>query len=811
MKQKVAILFFILLSVTNGMAQKKLKGVYYSSYKRFYPPDTTVEVKEFVNGRAAFMIKGANAFNRKTNRVGFIDTTGKIIIAADYIDCSTFTGKYALATDTAYRTGVIDTTGKVIVPFALQTITICQDDLFIRQTRNKKDSISIVSADGKIIVPFGRYSNNARESKIFSAGGFPDGYTGGRFIWRPTAPDNLAFKTYIGVKTGEKWAAISRDGREIIPPKFDWIGIFKDGAAAMRLNHKTGLIDTLGNELIPPVYDNLMLIGDGLVVAIKDGRYGLLTRKNKVIIPFLYNYFYPAGNEAFRVGIGEPGETYKEGIISINGKIIIAVDNYQVIKFGSGYLVARNRNESMAVFNEKGVQKTAYTASYTTGSMVLESGINDGYIVYNQRKDKFLQYAEIKEMMFRKNGKWGLLDSAGEEVIKPRFDEFWYVWGGNLIAVKENGKWGFVSINGETMLPFAYDQIQEQTGRYFFTLVRNNKYGIANLDGKMVLPAVYDEIQVTSRGYPGILARIKDEWGLFDEWGKPQTSVKYKSIKQLYNSCFLVSQDNKFGLLNARGKEVVPCVYDNLAPYNDWPLITATKNGLSGLINYDGKIAWPLECKSIYPLNYSVLPCYLITRGDKAGMADTAGHEIFPFKYGDIFAEGPRSLQDRDMLVVRDKDHYGVANRLGELVVSAIYDDIRRDYDGTGACFYQVKSRNLFGVTDEAGTLLIPCAYDRIELLPNKAIIASKNGCLGVINRQQKQIIPFMYEEVKARKNGYIVRSGRKEGVLGLDGKVIVPIIYDYVEDNFRDGYSIKKMGKYGAADYKGKITKPIN
>lgn len=66
--------------------------------------------------------------------------------------------------------------------------------------------------------------------------------------------DNI---TILGIK--DKKGLIKITGEELVPPKYDYIGKFKNGLAIVRIgdedNGKWGIIDKSGKEIIPTKYD----------------------------------------------------------------------------------------------------------------------------------------------------------------------------------------------------------------------------------------------------------------------------------------------------------------------------------------------------------------------------------------------------------------------------------------------------------------------------------------------------------------------------------------------------------------------------
>ena len=94
-------------------------------------------------------------------------------------------------------------------------------------------------------------------------------------------------------------------------------------------------------------------------------------------------------------------------------------------------------------------------------------------------------------------GKEELLDIDGKQIISPRYDKIadilpLYGRGGLLgtfFKVMNNGKIGLVNDRGEEIIPTKYDDIRSHNG--YFSLRLNNKYGYATTEG-VLYPAIYD-------------------------------------------------------------------------------------------------------------------------------------------------------------------------------------------------------------------------------------------------------------------------------------------------------------------------------
>ena len=48
--------------------------------------------------------------------------------------------------------------------------------------------------------------------------------------------------------------AVHRDGRVAVPPRYDWVGQFAEGRAAVRAGGRYGFVDEEGREVVKPTY-----------------------------------------------------------------------------------------------------------------------------------------------------------------------------------------------------------------------------------------------------------------------------------------------------------------------------------------------------------------------------------------------------------------------------------------------------------------------------------------------------------------------------------------------------------------------------
>ena len=82
------------------------------------------------------------------------------------------------------------------------------------------------------------------------------------------------------------WGYIGKDGRFVIPPKFeDFAGCFSDGVACVRLGGKIGFINRQGEFVIPPQFEQADDFSEGLAPVQLGGKWGFIGHQNRFVIP----------------------------------------------------------------------------------------------------------------------------------------------------------------------------------------------------------------------------------------------------------------------------------------------------------------------------------------------------------------------------------------------------------------------------------------------------------------------------------------------------------------------------------------------
>jgi hypothetical protein len=96
----------------------------------------------------------------------------------------------------------------------------------------------------------------------------------------------------VPVIKADKWGFINSAQQIVITPKYDFVRLFNNGIARVKLNGKWGLINEKGEAVTEIKYDKIYPADDGLLRVILNNKTGYIDCSGKEIIPPEYDELY---------------------------------------------------------------------------------------------------------------------------------------------------------------------------------------------------------------------------------------------------------------------------------------------------------------------------------------------------------------------------------------------------------------------------------------------------------------------------------------------------------------------------------------
>lgn len=333
---------------------------------------------------------------------------------------------------------------------------------------------------------------------------------------------------YSVIEENGKYGVKNQEDKIIVKPQYEQVvipnehrGIFicdNDGEKTVVYNEKGSEIFKEYEAVEPIKLSNLLeeKYEKNAIIYQKNGKYGLLSITGKVILDARYEQIFSLGYKENEV-IVKDNSKYK--IYDVKGKQLIKEEFDSI--------------QSDEYYNEQdGYKKSGYIVCKTTSD-----GYRYGYYDYDYDEVLISDYNQILR----------IVDVADKNNIY-------------LIAAK-NGQYG-VFINNAKVINTQYQSINYEKDFNLFIAERTGKYGAFNEKGIEVLKVGYDSLEIkgiyiyTTKG---------DEKKVFDRDGKEVNIPFDTTIEKTDNdNIFIKYENNKYGVINKDGENLINCEYDLL-------------------------------------------------------------------------------------------------------------------------------------------------------------------------------------------------------------------------------------------------------
>jgi hypothetical protein len=444
---------------------------------------------------------------------------------------------------------------------------------------------------------------------------------------------------------------------------------------------------------------------------------------------------------------------------------------------------------------------------------------NKGKSIIPFGKYVFLNPMDEKGMIFAQKGnKYGYIDINQKVIIPFEYDEL-SLFSNDLASAKKNGKFGFINRKGLVVIPFQFEEESSFRDNSLALVKKNNRYGFINKSGKVIIPIIYQEVKETTSDSLVVVSK-NGKWAFFSNKGKQKSNFIYDEIIFSKIGLIYVKKDRQIGYLDFNLKEIIPFgKYTYGENFNQNKLAIVSKNNRFGVINEFGK--------EVIKIEYDTL--------EHPGKDYTESNTFAARKnnYFILFDEKGKKVADKikeysfDRITIQNKNkgayqiqnlsgQFGVIGDNGEVLIPIIYDDINKF---RGDSVTVVKSNNKSGLIKSNNEIVYPINNDWI--LRDRDLdfyIIKKNNKAGIINKNLLPVLGFNYQEITPchynPKNLFIAKKNDKFGVIGLRGNIIIPFEYDELSNWVEYGpgskyHFVTKNKKKGLITKEGKIIIP--
>lgn len=389
---------------------------------------------------------------------------------------------------------------------------------------------------------------------------------------------------------------------------------------------------------------------------------------------------------------------------------------------------------------------------------------------------------------------YGLKNKANEWLTPPSFLQIIAISVDQEILYQiqsQEGLWGLINAKGVVLIPPKYDKIYciKGTSPYVFRLKKGNLFGAINQAQKR-LPIKYTKIE--QDGANLLLYDAKqNSYVSADSFRMliPPQNIFFKAFRQ--DTLSIVSKreasTTRYGLINRRGKLIIPPQYDKIIRCKkEQKLILLKKNQPTIICDYKGNQL------TTYPSNFINFnycagcknnETIFFKEGDFYGLMKCDGTVLFPPKYDDIHPI-------KGAFILSKGTYQGLANSNHQIILPLIYTKISL-YLNT---FLVQKNHKKYGLYSLQGKQILAPIYDSIQETKIKASYAtnytqkyltlSSDNKKGIFNLQDKKFITSIdYDDIFLlhKSTVFITKNKDRYGLITSD-EIIAPKYINYTQ-----------------------------
>ena len=422
------------------------------------------------------------------------------------------------------------------------------------------------------------------------------------------------------------------------------------------------------------------------------------------------------------------------------------------------------------------------------GEEVIQPSYQEMIIIPDKTKDVFICTYNVNEETGTYQTK--AINSKNEEILTgydqiealDNMDENSNVWyEENILRVEKNGKYGLIDLLGKELIPVEYDEITVLDGvENSIIIKKDNKMGLVNDTGSIIIECNYKEIKNLGSTYKEGYITVDDngKYGVISATKRQILDNKYEEIKQIaLKEYYVVKEDGKTKLINSKGESIIEDGFDDIKSATTNGVIF-TKNNLYGEMNTKGEITLEVQYQDLKEANDGI---YIAKQNDKYGIIDNMGNIQIPYEYQGI------TYNEKAKLFFAEDAQYNtsIIDNQYNVKATGILSDVNTDEE-----YIRMRVNDEYKYYNLNGEEI-----SNIQALKNNTIFLSKkDGKYGYVDKKGNSVTEFIYDDA-TEQNKYGYAAVKKDGLWGSidkEGKEIIEPKY-----NLENNLKIDFIGKW--------------
>ncbi|WP_375562300.1 WG repeat-containing protein [Bernardetia sp. OM2101] len=693
--------------------------------------------------------------------------------------------------------GVIDQNSKTIVPIEYDFVEVAEFNYLLLK---KNEKWIATDQNGKPLLAF---TENATEIKVI---------------------DSLL----IAYKNQEnKYTFLSKNGTKT-EANFDRIYKMRN-SYSLGYKNKTKKYDLINPnakvliENIDTAYflnsQNIKVQSNVVIAQIGKDEYLPNLKDETLAQKSLYNItLLPNGYTSF--GAGRP-----LGVAGTDGNIVIEPKYASIVALSMDYLALKSPTAEWLLFDLK------------TKKEITEAEYSFFEVVEIENTDK----SNKKEIRITacKNGNCGVMNKDAKFILEPTYSQIYNLQNVLFLGKNSSNKWTVLDTNGKKILNQNFDLVYDFTSYSPFTKVTTPEGdGIIDKSGKLILNPIYTGIDVfiPKKNETTVFAYQNEKIIVleFDKSNNKKKETVFPSFQTLSSNYaklnkpevftaqlanrlstdyrwFQNPNTKKWHLLNKKREPAFKDGFDviSVEPIAGFTLGRNNVNGsLSAAALIDHKNGKLISQNKLF---YAQLEDFRTADVARA-YADSTKENAILTKAGLLVTEIAGTMIDsmtyfsENRLPIKAGGTYGLMDEKGHVILPPTYSFIMPFENGTA----KVQLGENFGIIDKTGKVILPLEYEYIGSFENNMALVVKNKKVGVTSNKGKIIIEPQYERLSIENGVIRARKDGKWGIVNTQNKPVLPFEYQYISTFSENVAIIRKNNLWGFLSNQNETPKII-
>ncbi len=412
-----------------------------------------------------------------------------------------------------------------------------------------------------------------------------------------------------------------------------------------------------------------------------------------------------------------------------------------------------------------------------------------GIFIFRNNLNKKYEYkieeiSDFKYYIYKENNQFGVIDENGNVIINANYSNIIipnpsrdvFVCFKDEKACIFNSKKDLLFEKFEYVEPIKLKNIASTLSyeKSVLKYKKENKYGLVSFDGKIITKNIYDSIENLTSTEGLFLVSQNNKFGVINLNGNKLVDIKYDQCEsdgfytkenECYKSGFILMNKQedgyRYGYISNTGKKVLDVKYNEiervqLKDENSLYLIVS-ENGKYGVYKKSKKIIENDYQEIIYDDNVNLL---LLQKNKKYGVANLDGKILIDVNCDEISSRGIYLYVSNSG---NNKVYDSNANIIDINFNASIYNTQNDDYK-----ISTLLNNNItyYGIIDKNGNKLVEDRYRYLEYLYKNYFIAiDDQGNIGIINSNGKIALDLKYTSIQQIKEKNIVQAIDNNGV----------------------------------------------